>query len=137
MKAMYLLTDVSGPDCGNFTIFPGSHIRPFPENNKNINPQTPGAVQLTGEAGDCYLFPHSLWHGGGPNNSNKARKTLLYNYCQMFIRWYDFESISTVKDRCTPRQKRLLGDLSYDFRPGSYFYGPLDQVEVIMNDQEN
>jgi len=25
-----------------------------------------------------------------------------------------------------------LGDLGYDFRPGSYFYVPEDQSEVIM-----
>jgi hypothetical protein len=132
MKAMYLLSDVDGPDSGNFTVYPGSHMRPFPEDAEDwLNPHTPGAVQLTGKAGDCYLFSHALWHGPAPNHSGHARKTLLYNYCQMFIRWYDFELISEVKDRCTPRQRRLLGDLGYDFRPGSYFYAPPDQVEVI------
>jgi hypothetical protein len=132
MKAMYLLSDVDGPDSGNFTVYPGSHMRPFPEDAEDwLNPHTPGAVQLTGKAGDCYLFSHALWHGPAPNHSGHARKTLLYNYCQMFIRWYDFELISEVKDRCTPRQRRLLGDLGYDFRPGSYFYAPPDQIEVI------
>jgi ectoine hydroxylase-related dioxygenase (phytanoyl-CoA dioxygenase family) len=132
MKAMYLLSDVDGADSGNFTVFPGSHMRPFPENPDTWpTPRTPGAVQLSGKAGDCYLFPHSLWHGPSPNHSGRARKTLLYNYCQMFIRWYDFELTAEVKDRCTPRQRRLLGDLGYDFRPGSYFYAPPDQIEVI------
>jgi ectoine hydroxylase-related dioxygenase (phytanoyl-CoA dioxygenase family) len=132
MKAMYLLSDVDGPDSGNFTVYPGSHMRPFPEDAEEwLNPHTPGAVQLTGKAGDCYLFSHALWHGPAPNHSGRARKTLLYNYCQMFVRWYDFELTSAVKDRCTPRQRRLLGDLGYDFRPGSYFYAPPDQVEVI------
>jgi hypothetical protein len=131
MKAMYLLTDVAGPDRGNFTVFPGSHLRPYPEDNEQLNPHAPGAVQLTGKAGDCYLFSHALWHGPAPNHSGKGRKTLLYNYCQMCLRWYDFEAISAVKDRCTPRQRRLLGDLGYDFRPGSYFYSPPDQIEVI------
>ena len=131
MKAMYLLSDVTGPDSGNFTVFPGSHLRPYPEDNSELGPHTPGAVQLTGKAGDAYLFSHALWHGPSPNLANKARKTLLYNYCQMFVRWYDFGSITQVVDRCTPRQRRLLGDLGYDFRPGSYFYAPLDQEEVI------
>ena len=49
----------------------------------------------------------------------------------MFVRWYDFDTISKVVEQCTPRQRRLLGDLGYDFRPGSYFYAPLDQEEVI------
>ena len=131
MKAMYLLNDVTGDDSGNFTVFPGSHLRPFPEDNSQLNPHTPGAVQLTGKAGDAYLFSHALWHGPAPNHSNRARKTLLYNYCQMFVRWYDFDSISKVADQCTPRQRRLLGDLGYEFRPGSYFYAPLDQEKII------
>ena len=132
MKALYLLSDTLEPDTGNFTIFPGSHMRPFPErNDPPLTPKTPGAVQLTGKAGDALLFPHSLWHGPSPNNSGKARKTLLYNYAQMFMRSYDFETVSEVKDRCTERQRRLLGDLGYEFRPGSYFYAPGDQVEVV------
>ncbi len=134
LKALYLLTDITDSDSGNFTVFPGSHMRPFPEDAESyLNPQTPGAVQLRGKAGDCFLFPHSLWHGPAPNHSNRARKTLLYNYCQMFVRWYDFEAVSAVRKRCTPRQRRLLGDLGYDFRPGSYFYVPEDQVQVIEN----
>ncbi len=134
MKAMYLLTDVTEPDSGNFTVFPGSHMRPFPEGTDRApHPHAPGAAQLTGKAGDCYLFPHALWHGPAPNNSGTARKTLLYNYCQMFVRWYDFGAPPQgVLDRCSPRQRRLLGDLGYDFRPGSYFYVPEDQEAVIM-----
>lgn len=132
MKAMYLLSDVEGTDSGNFTLFPGSHLRPFPEDEDALpTPHTPGAVQLSGKAGDCYLFPHSLWHGPAPNYSGRARKTLLYNYCQLFVRWYDFAVPPTVGEQCTPRQRRLLGELGYDFRPGAYFYAPDDQIELI------
>ena len=109
VKAMYLLTDVTEKDSGNFTVFPGSHMRPFPETGGRVpNPHAPGAVQLMGKAGDCYLFPHALWHGPAPNHSGLARKTLLYNYCQMFVRSYDFPAPrKDVMDRCTPRQRRL------------------------------
>ena len=132
MKALYLLSDVTGADSGAFTVYPGSHRRPFPAKAQPpLDPHSPGAVQLTGRAGDCFLFIHSLWHGPAPNHSGRPRKTLLYNYCQMFVRWYDFEAVSPVIDRCTPRQRRLLGDLGYDFRPGSYFYAPPDQEAVI------
>jgi len=134
MKALYLLTDVNAPESGNFVVFPGSHLRPFPENAEpELTPHSPGAVQLTGKAGDCFLFSHALWHGPAPNLSGRARKTLLYNYCQMCVRAYDFETVSNVMNRCTPRQRRLLGDLGHEFRPGSYFYAPLDQPEVICN----
>ena len=132
VKAMYLLSDVDGPDSGNFTVFPGSHMRPIQfEQDPPVGPHTPGAVQLTGKAGDCYIFSHALWHGPSPNLSGKARKTLLYNYCQMFMRCYDFDKVPDLAQRASPRQRRLLGDLGYDFRPGSYFYVPDDQIQVI------
>ncbi len=133
VKVMYLLTDVTEPDSGNFTIFPGSHLRPFPERLERIpNPKMPGAVPLLGKAGDAYIFPHAIWHGPSPNRSGKARKTILYNYCQMFMRAYDFGApYASLFERCTPRQRRLLGDLGHDFRPGDFFYAPEDQ-EALM-----
>ena len=133
VKVMYLLTDVTVPDSGNFTIFPGSHLRPFPERAERIpGPKSPGTVPLLGKAGDAYVFPHAIWHGPSPNHSGKARKTILYNYCQMFMKPYDFSGpVKALFDRCTPRQRRLLGDLGHDFRPGDFFYAPLDQ-EALM-----
>ena len=133
VKVMYLLTDVKAPDSGNFTVMPGSHLRPFPERAERIpGPKTPGTVPLLGKAGDAYVFPHALWHGPSPNHSGKARKTILYNYCQMFMKPYDFGGpVKSLFDRCTPRQRRLLGDLGHDFRPGDFFYAPLDQ-EALM-----
>ena len=85
-----------------------------------------------GKAGDVYLFTHALWHGPAKNLSGKSRKVLLYNYCQLWVRCYDFNGIPDISQQCTARQRRLLGDLGYDFRPGSYFYVPKDQAEVIL-----
>ena len=132
MKILYFLTDVEEPDSGNLTIFPGSHRKQIPFNVDNPpNPYAPGSKQIMAKAGDAILFPHSMWHGPCMNKSGKPRKTLLYNYCQLFLRQYDYEVTTAVAEFCTPRQRRLLGDLGYDFRPGSYFYVPTDQVEVI------
>lgn len=129
VKAMWLLSDVTEEDSGNLTVFPGSHLRQIPD---GISPYSPGAVQLMGKAGDVYLFTHSLWHGPAKNLSGKTRKTLLYNWCQLWVRCYDYNDIPDVAQQCTPRQRRLLGDLGYDFVPGSYFYVPKDQAEVIL-----
>lgn len=133
MKAMYLLTDVDGHDTGGFTVFPGSHHRAYPWRDEATrpHPHAEGARQLEGRAGDCYLFPHALWHGPAPNHSGRARKTLLYNYCQMFVRSYDHELTPDLDGALSPRQRRLLGDLGHRFRPGSYFYVPHDQETVI------
>jgi ectoine hydroxylase-related dioxygenase (phytanoyl-CoA dioxygenase family) len=133
LKALYLLSDVTELDSGAFTVYPGSHMRRFPWYAKPpLGPKSDGCVQLMGRAGDCFLFPHSLWHGPAANHSGRARKTLLYNYAQMFVRSYDHDVPPDVLDRCTPRQRRLLGDLGYEFRPGSYFYVPTDQETVIL-----
>ena len=96
-------------------------------------PYSPGAAQLMGKAGDVYLFSHSLWHGPAKNLGSQSRKVLLYNYCQLWVRTYDGDALPHVGQKCTARQRRLLGDLGYDFRPGSYFYVPRDQEEVILN----
>ena len=135
MKAMYLLRDVTQEDAGAFTVVPGRHLRRFPwRRDEPLTPHSPGAVQLPGDSGDCYLFSHSLWHGPAPNHSGQARKTLLYNYAQMFVRSYDHEVTPEVAGQLTPRQRRLVGDLGYGFRPGSYFYVPPDQEAVIYQD---
>ncbi len=34
----------------------------------------------------------------------------------------------------TRPESRLLGDLGYDFRPGSYFYVPEDQEAVMRQE---
>ena len=49
----------------------------------------------------------------------------------MFVRPYDFGTVREPEFDCTPRQRRLMGDLGYDFRPGSYIYVPEDQEAVI------
>ena len=130
IKIQYFLTDVSGPDRGNFALFPGSHLRPFPEDAVTVD--TPGAVQLQAKAGDAAIFAHSLWHGAAPNRSKRARKTLIYCYSQMCFRPFDFQQPSPeVMEKCSPRQRRLLGDLGKEYRAGAYFYAPDDQEEVM------
>jgi hypothetical protein len=132
MKAMYLLTDVTEEDTGNLTVFPGTHVRQIPlQEGSLMTPYSPGARQLMGNAGDVYIFPHSLWHGPARNLSDRSRKVLLYNYCQLWVRSYDHGHVPDVLQQCSPRQRRLLGDLGYEFRPGSHFYVPKDQQQVM------
>lgn len=137
IKIQYFLSDVSKPDRGNFTIFPGSHLRPYPDGDTPITAQTPGAVQLCAEAGDAAVFSHALWHGVSPNLSKRSRKTLIYCYSQQCFRTFDFNGHAPeVLAKCTPRRRRLLGDLGGDWRPGAYFYSPEDQVEIIEQRSE-
>ena len=70
--------------------------------------------------------------GSAKNISTNARKILLYNYCQLWVRSYDHNVTPDIAQQCSPRQRRLLGDLGYDFQPGSHFYVPKDQEEVMQ-----
>ena len=130
IKIQYFLTDVNREDRGNFTVFPGSHLRPYPDQPVAVD--APGAVQLQAKAGDAAVFAHSLWHGAAPNHAHRARKTLIYCYSQMCFRTFDFlQHAPEVLKKCTARQRRLLGDLGRDWRPGAYFYAPEDQGKVM------
>jgi ectoine hydroxylase-related dioxygenase (phytanoyl-CoA dioxygenase family) len=131
LKIQYFLTDVPGPDSGNFTVVPGSHRRPFPEGGFEAGPYLPEAVQLCVQAGDAAFFPHAMWHGYVTNRSELTRKSLIYCYSQQCFRCFDYEKASPeLLARCTPRQRRLIGDIG-EWKYGSYFYSPPDQVALI------
>ena len=133
VKIIYMLSDTLEEDSGNLTVFPGSHAMQIPYADRTMTPYSRGAAQLRARAGDAVIFTHSLWHGPSKNLSDHSRRLLLYNYCQMWVRTYDSAVAESVLQKCTPRQRRLCGDLGYDFRPGSYFYVPLDQEEIICD----
>ncbi len=131
IKLHYFLTDLDSPDSGNFTVVPGSHNQPFPENGIEEGPYIPEAVQLCVKAGDVAIFPHALWHGVVGNKSERPRKTLIYCYSHQCFRPFDYEKASPeLLARVTPRRRRLIGDIG-EWRYGSYFYSPSDQVQVI------
>ena len=139
IKIQYFLTPLTTPERGNFTIVPGSHHRPFPaaQLGNAESPHNAEAVQLCVEAGDAVVFPHALWHGASSNRSDYARKTLIYCYNHHCFRAYDYkEASSELLGRCTPRQRRLLGDIG-GWQPGSYFYSPADQEEVMTGLAKN
>ena len=139
IKIQYFLTPLATPEHGNFTVVPGSHHRPFPaaQLGNAENPHNAEAVQLCVEAGDAAVFPHALWHGAASNRSNYARKTLIYCYNHHCFRAYDYKVPSPeLLERCTPRQRRLLGDIG-EWQPGSYFYSPADQEEVMTGRTAN
>ena len=138
IKIQYFLTPLATPEHGNFTIVPGSHHRPFPaaQLGNAESPHNTEAVQLCVEAGDAAVFPHALWHGASSNRSNYVRKTLIYCYNHHCFRAYDYKEPSPeLLERCTPRQRRLLGDIG-EWQPGSYFYSPADQEEVMKGHTE-
>ena len=135
IKFQYFLTDLPEPDMGNFTVVPGSHNRLFPDGGFEDGPYIPEALPLCVEAGDMAIFPHAMWHGFVANRSDKPRKSLIYCYVHQCMRAFDFEKPSPeLLERCTPRQRRLVGDIG-EWKAGSYFYSPPDQVEVMLGNE--
>ena len=104
MKALYLLTDVGESDSSNFTVFPGSHRRPFPEPGDPAHyAANPGSGTVDGQGRRlCHFSACSLAWAWTQHFPDAPREdTLLYNYCQLFMRPYDYETVSAVKERCT------------------------------------
>lgn len=139
MKTHYFLTDCNAPDMGNFAVVPGSHRRaPYWEPGEDTTPAKTDAVPLLMKAGDCAMWTHSLWHGAMPNRSSVTRKTITFGYNQMFIRALAEPPSQKLLDKCTLRQRRLLGDLGSQTRdhtwgtPLDYFYAPSDYADIML-----
>ena len=136
-KIQFFLTDLTEPDQGNFMCVPGSHKVDFPENGFKKGEYPKGAIQVIAEAGDAVIFPWALWHGVGPNRTDRIRKSVTFRYGQMWSRPYDYDKLpAEVLARMTPRRRRLFGDMGENHHPTDYFK-PHDQLEVICADEWN
>lgn len=82
------------------------------------------------KAGDAMLFRSDIWHGALPNVSNERRYMLQVHYGTAYIErpfvspWSRNHRVfpETSIDRCTDRQRRLLGEKQdgYHHPQGSY-----------------
>jgi hypothetical protein len=115
VKVFYLLTDVDA-NSGGTAMVPGSHHFPmdftFPEVG---DPRAmPGAVQMTGKAGDAYLFNGRVYHCAVNNESENPRRVLIYNYGHFYMKiWQGYEPsarlIAEAKASGDPVRMQLLG----------------------------
>jgi len=112
IKVFYLLSDVDAHS-GGTAMIPGSHrFGPDISLPTGGDPgAAPGAVQMTGKAGDAYLFNGRVYHAAVNNNSDRPRRVLIYNYGHFWMKqWSGYEPSDAVKAKATtPLQKQLLG----------------------------
>ena len=137
-KIQFFLTDIPEENHANFCLVPSSHRRPVPDGGLTRNETPPGAIQLIAEAGDCAIFPNTLWHAVSPNHSDVVRRSITFRYGQMWCRPYDYDVCpEDVLARMTPRRRRLMGDMGEPRSEMNYakppYFKPTDQVEVIMD----
>lgn len=115
VKVFFLLTDVNA-DSGGTAMIPGSHRFPegfhFPSVTNPID--MPGSVQMTGKAGTAYLFNGRVYHCAVNNDSDVARKVLIYNYGHFWMKmWSGYvpsrRLLEAAEASGNPIQKQLLG----------------------------
>lgn len=115
VKVFFLLSDVD-ENSGGTAMVPGSHRFPmdfvFP---KVDDPRAmPGAAQMTGKAGDAYLFNGRTYHCAVNNDSDRPRRVLIYNYGHFWMKtWQGYEPSARLLTEANtsgdPVQKQLLG----------------------------
>ena len=115
VKVFFLLSDVDAAS-GGTAMVPGSHKFPetwrFPvvDDPKDM----PGAIQMTGKAGTAYMFNGRVYHCAVNNESEHARRVLIYNYGHFWMKmWAGYEPssrlIAQAMDRKNPIEMQLLG----------------------------
>jgi phytanoyl-CoA hydroxylase len=106
-KVFFLLTDVN-EDSGGTALIPGSHRYPMDFKLPTVSdPRTmPGAVQMTGRAGDAYLFHCRIYHCAVNNTSPHWRRVLIYNYGHFWMKiWSGYEPSEQIL-----REAEVSGD---------------------------
>lgn len=119
VKVFYVLYDMTGSDCGNLWLVPGSHRRRPAELFGRENGADPkGAVELRLPIGSAVLWRTAVWHCVGPNLSRKTRKIMHVGYHYRWLRPTDFDAQDPgLIERCSPIRRQLLGALSPEGDP--------------------
>jgi hypothetical protein len=92
---------------GATRVVPGSHFWP-----SGVRPEDGQAIPAVCPAGSVIYFISTLWHSGGQNRSEKARKSLTVQYCQPYMRQIEnmYLSVDPRKlDRIPQRVVELMG----------------------------
>lgn len=115
LKVFYLLTDVSA-ESGGTALIPGSHRHPIGTTYPSVgDPKAmPGAIQMTGKAGDAYLFNGRVYHCAVNNESDAPRRVLIYNYGHFWMKmWNGYEPsenlLAFARQHPDPIVRQLLG----------------------------
>lgn len=85
------LEDLTGPECGNLVVVPGSHQVPFHRSGRpSAIDHMPGATALEVKAGTAVIFHNALWHRTAPNHMDHSRRVLYYGYSPCWHRVVDY-----------------------------------------------
>ncbi|MGK5681985.1 phytanoyl-CoA dioxygenase family protein [Actinoplanes sp. URMC 104] len=111
LKVAYVLSDLSRTGRGATKVIPGSHLDNTLERPASGDPR--GAMEITANPGDCFIFDRRLWHSRSVNCSTVTRKILFVGYTYRWIRPLDDMPIDKESEwwrNRTPVQRQLLGE---------------------------
>lgn len=106
---------------GSTVIVPGSHTW-----GADRVPQRSEAVHVIMPRGSLVYFIGTLWHGGGQNNSDIARRALTVQYCQPWLRQLENPFLAVDWENLPHIPKQLV-DL-FGYQVGSPFVGYVDGI---------
>jgi len=135
VKAFVLLSDVA-PDGGPTALVPGTHRFDddweFP---KIDDPSAmPGHLRMAYPAGTIFFTHGRIYHAAMPNQSNVARRVLIYSYGHTWMKpWQGYEPSAAVQSRATTNVLRQLFHLGDPYR---YKYELDDDVAPRMTLEE-
>ncbi|QSZ36801.1 hypothetical protein DSL72_006684 [Monilinia vaccinii-corymbosi] len=98
---------------GATTIIPGSHLW-----SDDRIPTREETVPVIMPAGSMVYFLNTLWHSGGANTSDKARRSITVQYCQPWARTYENMTIAMGwddLDKVPERLLRMMGFSTHNF----------------------
>ena len=111
-------------DNGATMVIPGSHRwgkrRPNPEDH---------AEPIVMPAGSCVFFVGTLWHGGGANNTTRARLAVTAQYCQPWLRPMEAFTLSISREIARTVSDDIRRMLGYSIHPP--FVGAVDGLHPL------
>jgi ectoine hydroxylase-related dioxygenase (phytanoyl-CoA dioxygenase family) len=115
LKVAYVLSDLSRTGRGATKVIPGSHLSNTLERTETGRDPR-GAIEITANPGDCFVFDRRLWHSRSVNRSTVTRKMLFVGYTYRWIRPLDDMPVDHDGEwwrNRTPVQRQLLGEATH------------------------
>ncbi|KAL1857055.1 hypothetical protein Daus18300_010503 [Diaporthe australafricana] len=106
---------------GSTVVVPGSHTW-----GPDRVPQRSETVSVVMPRGSIVYFTGTLWHGGGQNKSDAARRALTVQYCQPWLRQLENPFLAVDWELLPQMPKQLVDILGYQV--GSPFVGYVDGI---------
>jgi ectoine hydroxylase-related dioxygenase (phytanoyl-CoA dioxygenase family) len=116
VKAAFVLSDLSEKGRGGTLVIPGSHLsNTLARTEPGLDgeyPLPPGAVEITADPGDAFIFDRRLWHSRSDNTSTVTRKMIFLGYTYRWIRMRDDMMLGEDGEywqKMSPLRRQLLG----------------------------